>query len=332
LVIDYGGTKRMSMLPVGVVIPTRNSVAYLPHHVAALSEWIDLAAEVVVVDSESTDGTVEYLQTHLKHPNIRFFQRPRGLYQAWNFGISQITSTAVYISTSGDTLSREGLAEMTQLLASRAADVVISPPRFLTPEGESIPGLEWPIHQLVRNLNLKEPRDLSTAETAIIALVSGSNSFLGSSASNLYRTTTLQKRPFPSDFGHIGDMAWGVAHCAELKVTITPGSFSTFLVHPKDFHPDYAEIAVKLKALAERIKPGLFSHPDLKGNPDIPLAWEALCGYTGEILEQQQIGVERRRRPGFWFNFGAFRARMRRNAHRRRVRQAKAAISRQDLL
>ena len=60
------------MLPISVLIPTRNSMSLLPGHVESLREWIDLAQEVVVVDSDSTDGTVEFVKRELTNPNIRF--------------------------------------------------------------------------------------------------------------------------------------------------------------------------------------------------------------------------------------------------------------------
>jgi hypothetical protein len=66
------------MLPLGVVIPTKNSMPYLPRHVEGLRPWLDLAAEVVVVDSYSTDGTVDFLRANLGHPELRFTSHPPG--------------------------------------------------------------------------------------------------------------------------------------------------------------------------------------------------------------------------------------------------------------
>jgi glycosyltransferase involved in cell wall biosynthesis len=59
----------------------------------ALRSWLDLAQEVVVVDSESSDGTVEFLQSELRHPNLRFLSHPPGLYQSWNFGIRNLNTS-----------------------------------------------------------------------------------------------------------------------------------------------------------------------------------------------------------------------------------------------
>ena len=62
----------------GVLIPTRNSAALLPNHLRALSAWLDLADEVVVVDSFSTDGTGNMLRDGLKHPKLRIITHPPG--------------------------------------------------------------------------------------------------------------------------------------------------------------------------------------------------------------------------------------------------------------
>ena len=35
------------MLPVGVLIPTRNSMRFLPCHVEAMRHWLDLAQEII---------------------------------------------------------------------------------------------------------------------------------------------------------------------------------------------------------------------------------------------------------------------------------------------
>src|ERR1035437_2645280 len=100
------------MLPIGVVIPTKNSMKYLLGHLENLSTWIDLAEQVVVVDSFSKDGTVDYLKKHLRHPQIKFIDHPPGLYASWNFGISHIASEFCYISTVGDSITRKGIEHL----------------------------------------------------------------------------------------------------------------------------------------------------------------------------------------------------------------------------
>src|SRR6266496_2720475 len=99
-------------LSLGVVMPTRNSAALLPRHIAGVRNWLDLADQVVVVDSFSTDGTLEALRREIKHPNLEFLSHPPGLYQSWNFGIQHLTTDYTYIATVGDTITKEGLRSL----------------------------------------------------------------------------------------------------------------------------------------------------------------------------------------------------------------------------
>ena len=44
--------------------------------------------EVIVVDSFSTDGTIELIKAELRHPQLKIMAHPPGLYQSWNHGIA----------------------------------------------------------------------------------------------------------------------------------------------------------------------------------------------------------------------------------------------------
>jgi GT2 family glycosyltransferase len=106
------------MLPLGVVIPTKNSMPYLPRHVEGLRLWLDLAAEVVFVfvDSHSTDGTVDFLRANLRHPAQRFTTHPPGLSASWNHGITQISSRYACITTTRDAITRTGAGQLVETL------------------------------------------------------------------------------------------------------------------------------------------------------------------------------------------------------------------------
>src|SRR6185437_6009820 len=100
------------MCALGIVLPTRNSMAYLPAHLADMAEWLDLAAEVVVVDSDSRDGTLDFIKSNLHHPGLRLLSHPPGLYESWNHGLQNLTVKHAYISTVGDTITRAGLRHL----------------------------------------------------------------------------------------------------------------------------------------------------------------------------------------------------------------------------
>ena len=130
----------MTQLPVSVLVPTRNAAPLLAEHLAAMRAWTDAVAEIVVVDSQSTDGTVEMIRAGLKHPRIKVLQHPPGLYQSWNFGIGQLESELCYISTVGKALyicerigKPEDVAPTVVFLASDAA-------AFITGQTVSVSG------------------------------------------------------------------------------------------------------------------------------------------------------------------------------------------------
>src|SRR5579862_7515073 len=97
------------MEPIGVLLPSRNSMTLLPRHFETMKPWLDDVEEIVVVDSDSDDGTVEFLHRALRGRNVRFLHHSPGLYQSWNHGIEHVTSPYCYISTIGDSITREGL-------------------------------------------------------------------------------------------------------------------------------------------------------------------------------------------------------------------------------
>jgi len=224
----------MTMSSLGVVIPTKNSLAYLPQHLERMAEWLDLAAEVVVVDSFSSDGTVEYLRNHLRHPKARFLTHPPGLYASWNHGITQISAKYVYISTIGDLITRAGLQRLLETGEALGCDVVLSKPRFRAPDGQPLPDIDWPIDEIIRALDITRPRRLHKLEAVLFAMTNLTAALTGSCASDMFRTEVLQRYPFPTDFGTIGDGPWGLRHAADLVWAVLPERFSSFLKHPSN--------------------------------------------------------------------------------------------------
>ena len=223
------------MPPISVLIPTRNCAAFVPGHIESLRSWIDLAEEIVVVDSHSADGTVELLRAGLSHPRIRFLDHPPGLYQSWNFGIQNAAAKYTYISTVGDSITRDGVEKLFNAAEQFQSDVVISKPRFIDEDGTPLADDRWPIDVIIDRLGIRHPRVLSTIEQFVLAVTNTWGAILGSSASNLYRTDCLKARPFPIDFGTAGDGGWGIINVFDVTIAVTPERFSTFRRHEKTY-------------------------------------------------------------------------------------------------
>jgi glycosyltransferase involved in cell wall biosynthesis len=252
----------MSSLSIGVMMPTLNCAALLPAHLQSVHEWADLVEEIVVVDSDSTDGTVDYIKNNLRHPNVRVLHHPRGLYQSWNFGIRNVSKKYAYISTVGDSITRDGLLKLHKVAETSDFDAVVSKPNFVSNDGKPVEDVPWPIDDLLQYAPRREFVVLEGALFHLLAAADLRGALLGSSASNLYRTELMQKKPFPTDFGTTGDQAWTFMYGLDSRIAMVRGRFSTFRFHPKAYAaseyavPDLEDraYALALKTLTARAR------------------------------------------------------------------------------
>lgn len=236
------------MPSLSVLLPTLNCREMLPAHLESMAKWQDLAAEILVVDSSSNDGTLEFLREHLKHPNVRFLQHPRGLYQSWNFGISQTKGDWVYISTAGDTVTRGLMEALLQTGENLGVDVVISAPHYIDPDGV-VTDTDLPSRRLYRSLGLKEETVRLDGLAGFYYSIDSApfGALLGSSASNVYRGPHLRAHPFPTGYGTIGDVAWSVQYGFETTFGFIARCDSYFRLHPKAYSA--AEYALDMRAI-----------------------------------------------------------------------------------
>jgi hypothetical protein len=313
------------MLPLGVILPTRNSRPYLEAHLSALAPWLSLAQQVIVVDSESTDGTVDFLRANLKHPNTAFLTHPPGLYESWNFAIAQLKTDFTYISTIADTITRAGLEHLVQHIQS--ADVIISPPAFRDEQNQPLPDLRWPIHDLIADLKITAPQALDKWTAFFFAachsLGESVSSILGSSASNLYRTAALQKHPFPCEWGTAGDTAWSVANIFNVQWKVSPIVCSTFVFHAKtNGNPD---------ALNEKMAMTLSDTAGVLVKKEVAAAGPALASLLPNLLttlrelREQHLALRRLRtgRVPWILNAQAWQARLERKRLQQKLAQIK---------
>lgn len=290
----------------------------LAAHLESMKPWLDLVSEIVVVDSHSNDGTVELIRERLKHPALRVHLHPRGLYQSWNFGLSQLRSKYAYVSTVGDSITRSGLEHLQASAEKLDCDVMISRPRFIADDGAPIDeNVRWPIDDVLRSLRIAGPTPLPRMSLFFFTFLHLPAAVLGSSASNLYRTEVLQRRPFPTDYGTVGDGAWGVLSVFDCRFGVTPEVISTFRHHPKAYTAkDYAvpDITGKLVKLAcETYYKQLAADDVLRAEAE-RIGFEQLPHIVSEHRKwHHQLALERERKLPWIFNMRAWQARSRRN-------------------
>lgn len=236
-----------------VVMPTYQCRALMERHLPAMNGWADLADEVVVVDSRSTDGTLECLRDGLRHPRLRIIERERGLYASWNEGIAATTGRWVYISTAGDTVTRQHLTRLLQAGERAGADVVVSPCQFVGEDGRPMPASAHGNPRIYREF--AREGDVVIAPPAVRHFAfqaAGTQGLLGSCASDLFRGEFLRARPFPEDYGTHGDTAWLLRHSHEMRLCVLQETGSTFCVHPKSEAEDRDKVEQVLERMHER--------------------------------------------------------------------------------
>jgi hypothetical protein len=96
---------------------------------------------------------------------------------------------------------------------------------------------------------------------------------LGSSASNLYRTSLLQSHPFPSDFGHCGDTAWGITISPLAQVAFTPQSCAKFYCQTDFRAEDPERQLTRHRQLAKLVRDTLASHSLQSPETAVMLGW-----------------------------------------------------------
>lgn len=224
-------TKDLEVYDISVVIPTRNSMPSIQEHIAALNEWLPRVNEVIVVDSESSDGTVEYIVENLGNQSVEILRHPPGLYASWNAAISQAKSKYIYIATVNDFMPFDTLEQMYQAAEVHCADVVVSAP-IIVGEGGAMMNKWWPIHGYLESVPEQNIHVLRPIDRIAWNLVQLPGTLIGSSASNLYRSSELKCDPFPVDYGRSGDSAWALKHSLRGKWLVLRYGESKFLEHP----------------------------------------------------------------------------------------------------
>lgn len=316
------------MLPLGVLIPTRNSMQWLERHLEALVPWLHRVQEVVIVDSQSSDGTAEYLRQHISGQHVKHLSHPPGLYESWSFGLRQIQSEWTYIATVGDSMPEATIEGLVAAGQDNNSDLVISPPNLVTTSGEHC-GKQWPIHKFIKWKGLERSARLDSIEVFLWNALSVPGSLLGSSASNIYRSGYIQAHPFPEGFRHACDTAWALKYSFDARWAIAPDLYSELLVHPATPKPP-EPVRHKSRERLHKLAQDVFESVSTVSCPQKLHYAVLLNDYwdtTLDILEADRNYTGMRNRQFPWFLYAAaWRERSRRARHAASADQIRARI------
>jgi glycosyltransferase involved in cell wall biosynthesis len=193
---------------ISVVLPTRNSRALLERRVDSLLSQTYTHWEVINVDTNSTDGTLEYLHERLPADRLRSIQNPPGLYAAWNRGIAEAQGDFVHIATSDDAEDPTFYEECVGALEETGAGLASVQYRAVEPDGTVLfRGEDHPVNREFygwqpgrRTLRPRPAHFFFTLLFMYPAVVCN--------GTLVRREVFSRVGPFPTAFGPVGDWGW----------------------------------------------------------------------------------------------------------------------------
>ena len=272
--------------PISVILPIYNCRERLERHLQSVTAWAGSVKELIVVDSGSTDRSLDLAKASLESFGACFIHNPPGLYQSWNAGIAMATFPWCYISTVEDPITPDGLEHLLKVITSHDADIVISPPEMMNHDGTIPVEEKMPSNRLADSFHTYGLTDRVLNRSEIIAMLCGflPHGLLGSSASNLYRTSYLRHHPFPTNFGHCGDTAWGIKAAPLARVAFTPQQCAKFFCQTNFRAEDPRMQLTRHRQLADLARASLSSEAASNPETAVMLGWFDAHDQSTQVL------------------------------------------------
>jgi hypothetical protein len=277
-----------------VVVPTRNNHPEIVAHLGSQEAIVSLGAEIVFVDSESSDGTLKALAAFRKNHGGKVLDLPPGLYAAWNAGVQVATRTWITFGTIGDTQSIQELQHLLDIAESTQSDIVVSPPEMRI--GKIASENRWPIHRLAAKLDSVQSLNRNECLQWLCGFLPGT--MLGSAASNIYKRSLLQAKPFPTKFGHEGDVAWGIEIASSVRIAVTPQQCSDFQIHARETALDARLQRQRFLQLIDLARESLLEFPEVVAEFEISWdrqmeLWDWICRLEGvaDVSREQKAYI-----------------------------------------
>jgi hypothetical protein len=270
---------------VGVVLPTRELDGEFFEHCRQSQGWLERTGAQCIVCRPQPGLPGTFGAGKIQVPVLAC---AGSIYEAWNRGVAEMTTPYVYFSTVGDLIKESDLLGLVDTARRWDAEVVVARPHHIGDLRSSRRAASrcWPHEKAMRFIGLREARLLSATEKKVLPLLFFEGAMLGSSASNLYRTSCLRSRPFPREYGNEGDVAWFFLHGAGAKVVFDPQNRGSYRHHAPGQAPG-----------PRRLKNARFLRLWRHHQPDPEQA-----GLWGSLFRRQsaaygaQLGLERNRR------------------------------------
>jgi glycosyltransferase involved in cell wall biosynthesis len=236
---------------VSILLPSLNAREFLEPRIESLLNQAVADWEAIVLDSQSTDGTWEFVQSVAERdPRFRLHQVPReGLYAAINRGIDLATGEFFHVATADDTMAPEFLAQMLNAL-SRCPDAAIAACNalFIDRDGQKLSPANPALRRALSPRAIRELLEISTVRTVFLSekqdqinyrpvphdclLHFSGRSAYCSLTQLLLRTESARAiGPFRTDIGSVADFDWLVRATNRFATVHLPRRLATWRFH-----------------------------------------------------------------------------------------------------
>lgn len=103
-----------------IIIATFNAGQFLENALESLISIEHDSYELIVIDGGSNDSTVEIIKKYEKHISYWISEKDRGIYDAWNKGITQAKGDWILFLGADDTLLPKSLKDYDTFLSTRS--------------------------------------------------------------------------------------------------------------------------------------------------------------------------------------------------------------------
>jgi hypothetical protein len=217
---------------VSVIIPCYNGERFLPELLRSFQAQTEPADEIVVVESYSTDRSLDILHSFSRSLPLRIEQRPReGIYPAWNEGVRLVSYPLCYIACVDDVVYPDAMRQLRRFrrvapeseLYTWRIDVIDDQGKVVAPGGSPIVNVLW------RDWANKPHRRPGTADS-LTTLTLGSP-YLSMMGVAFTRSLWEATGGFPTQYGSAGDLAWQVQAGLRTTVAYLPWTLAAWRVH-----------------------------------------------------------------------------------------------------
>lgn len=220
-------------LNLSVVIPTLNSQQFLVETLESVLSQDITPLEVIAIDGGSTDNTLDILKRYQSFLPIRIIQQSsKGLYQAWNEGISLAFGEWIYVICADDIIYPgvfNYFAKMRE--ANSDVDIYSWPINIIDEQSKVISCGPIPIlKELLGNEWINKPHIRTGLLDALTCFCIGSP-YLSHMAMIFSKRVWYKTGGFSTTMGSIGDIAWTLSACLQSDVAYYPQIGAAWRLH-----------------------------------------------------------------------------------------------------